>query len=108
GGAARLLGIRPGEVQDAHVALEDIWGSCATELRERLCAAADQDERFRILEHDLTTRLLRAFNNRSVTELALLLLEQPGVEVGEVAQRIGLSHRRFIEIFSEDVGMTPK
>jgi AraC-like DNA-binding protein len=35
-------------------------------------------------------------------------LDQPGVEVGEVAKWLGLSRRRFIEIFTEDVGMTPK
>lgn len=28
--------------------------------------------------------------------------------MGEVAEELGLSWRRFIEIFTEDVGMTPK
>jgi transcriptional regulator GlxA family with amidase domain len=39
---------------------------------------------------------------------ALSRLDRPGVEVGEVTKTLGLSRRRFIEIFTEDVGMTPK
>lgn len=108
GGAARLLGLRPGEIADAHIALENVWGHRATELRERLCAAADQHERFRILEFALTARLPAAPHGRSAVSAALSALNQPGVRVGEVAKRLGLSRRRFIEIFTEDVGMTPK
>jgi AraC-like DNA-binding protein len=108
GGAARLLGLRPGEITDAHVGLEDVWGRRATELRERLCGEPDQRERFRILEQALTARLLRVPPGRTAVNAALSALDQPGVEVGEVARSLGLSRRRFIEIFTEDVGMTPK
>jgi AraC-like DNA-binding protein len=107
-GAARLLGIRPGEIVDSHVSLEDIWGRCAIELRERLCGEPDHRERFRILEQALMERLASVPSARSAVGAALFALEQPRVEVGAVAKSLGLSRRRLIEIFSEDVGMTPK
>jgi AraC-like DNA-binding protein len=108
GGAARLLGLRPGEIADAHVGLEDVWGRRASELRERLCGEPDERERFRILEQALTARLLPVLHARRAVSAALSALDQPDVEVGEVATWLGLSRRRFIEIFTEDVGMTPK
>lgn len=108
GGAARLLGLRPGEIGDAHVDLHDVWGGRADELRERLCDEPDQRERFRILEGALTARLLRVPGRRPAIDAALSALEQPRVEVGEVAAQLGLSRRRLIEIFTEDVGITPK
>jgi AraC-like DNA-binding protein len=108
GGAAGLLGVPPGEIADAHVGLDDLWGDGATELRERLCAAPDQHERFQILEEALLGRLRRVPYRRSAVKAALARLDQPRIEIGTVANEIGLSRRRFIEIFSEDVGMTPK
>ena len=108
GGAARLLGLRPGEIADSHVGLEDIWGRRATELRERLCGEPDHHERFRLLEQALTLRLAGVPHARGAVSAALCALDQPGVEVGAVAKSLGLSRRRLIEIFREDVGMTPK
>jgi AraC-like DNA-binding protein len=108
GGAARLLGVPPGEIADAHVGLDNLWGYRATELRERLCAAPDERERFRILEEALVARLRSTRPGRGAVRAALTQLERPRIEVGDVAEGFGLSRRRFIEIFTEDVGMTPK
>lgn len=108
GGAARLLGVRPGEIADAHVGLDDLWGRRASELRERLCATSDQRRRFQILERALIARLPDGLSGRSAVKIALAELDQPGIEVGDVAKKVGLSRRRLIETFTEDVGMTPK
>jgi AraC-like DNA-binding protein len=108
GGAARLLGLRPGEIADAHVGLDEVWGPRATQLRERLCASSAEQERFRILEEALTARLPRGPHERSAVRAALSALDRPGVAVGAVARQLELSRRRLIEIFTEDVGMTPK
>ena len=45
---------------------------------------------------------------RAAVSAALIELDQPGIEVGQVAKALGLSRRRLIEIFAEDVGMPPK
>jgi AraC-like DNA-binding protein len=108
GGAARLLGVRAGELADQHVGLEDLWGLRAIELRERLCATRDQRQRFLILEQALVARLPGLPIERSAVKAALAQLDQPGIGVGEVAKRVGLSRRRLIEVFTQDVGMTPK
>jgi AraC-like DNA-binding protein len=108
GGAAGLLGAMPGEIADAHVGLADLWGRRATELRERLCATSDRAQRFAILERALADRLLDGSRGRRVVKAALFELDRPGMEVGSVARMVGLSRRRFIELFTESVGMTPK
>jgi AraC-like DNA-binding protein len=108
GGAASILGVPAGELTDRHVELEDLWGRSARELRERLCAAKNARQRFRILEGALLGRLSPRSRMRGEVAFALGRLGVPGVEVGAVARQVRLSHRRFIQIFTERVGMTPK
>jgi len=108
GGAARLLGAAAGELANAHAGLDDLWGRRATELRERLCAASTDRERFDLLERALIARMQDRSQPRPAVRAALAALERPGVDVGGVARALGFSHRRFIEVFFEDVGMAPK
>jgi AraC-like DNA-binding protein len=108
GGAMGLLGAPPGALSDQHVALADLWGHHAAELRERLCAAGSIPERFDIIEHALVGRLQNTPRLHGAIESAIHRLEQPGVAIGDVAEALQLSRRRFIEIFTRDVGMTPK
>ena len=108
GGALPLLGVPPGALADRHVDLEALWGPAARELRERLCAAAGAEDRFRILEEELVARLSRPFKRHGAVPVALELLGRNGTSVSEIAADVGLSHRRFIEVFAAEVGMTPK
>ncbi|HEU0032138.1 MAG TPA: helix-turn-helix domain-containing protein [Kofleriaceae bacterium] len=103
GGAARLLGAPPGALANDHVALDALWGRDATELRERLIAAPRPLE---LLEQALLARLRERPSARVAAAVAAL--DHAEREVGNVARALGLSRRRFIEIFTEDVGMTPK
>lgn len=108
GGAARLLGAPAGELANAHVALTDLWGRSADELRERLCAARTSQQQVALLEKALLARAPDRPPHRPAVGAALAALDRPGMEVGRVARMLELSRRRFIEIFSEDVGITPK
>jgi AraC-like DNA-binding protein len=108
GGAASLLGVPAGALANTHVALDALWGRRSVELRDRLCAAADSSQRFRILAQALHRFLPRSAGVRAEVAVALGRLGAPGVEVGDVARQVQLSHRRFIELFTEQVGMTPK
>jgi AraC-like DNA-binding protein len=108
GGAASVLGVPAGELADTHVELEALWGRRAVELRDRLSAAADPAQRFRILEQALIATLSPSPNMRGEVAFALGRLGAPGAEVGAVARHVQLSHRRFIELFTGQVGMTPK
>ncbi|HMI93676.1 MAG TPA: helix-turn-helix domain-containing protein [Polyangiales bacterium] len=107
GRAAALLGIPAGALADTHVELSDLWGRSAVDLRERLCAAPPS-RRFGILERALVDVLPQAAHVRGEVDVALGRLGAPGVGVAQVAKDVELSHRRFSELFTEQVGMTPK
>jgi len=107
GGAFPVLGVPASELSDAHVDLETLWGRSALELRERLCAAATPTERFRLLEKAFTTRLIGALEGHRAVRAALNAFGRD-VSIREVAEHVGLSQRRFIQAFSNQVGMRPK
>jgi AraC-like DNA-binding protein len=108
GGALPFLGVPPGELADRHVDLETLWGRSALELRERLRAAATAADRFTVLEQALMLRLAEFHHGHPAVPFALSELGRPGVTVGEVAASVDLSRRRLIEVFTAEVGMTPK
>jgi AraC-like DNA-binding protein len=108
GGALPFLGVPPGELADRHVDLETLWGRAAIQLRERLCATAASADRFAVLEQALRSRLPGVHRAHPAVPFALNRLARPGVTVGEVAAGVELSRRRLIEVFTADVGMTPK
>ena len=110
GGAFPFLGLPAGEMADTHVDLATLWGQApAAELRGRLCAASTPEERFRRLETMLSRRLRHPWHHGAVSA-ALDAFGQAGtgVSVRGVAERIGLSHRRLIQVFAAEVGLTPK
>ena len=108
GGAARLLGVQAGEIADRHVSLEDLWGRRAGELHERLCVEGNLRRRFMLLEQTLVSGVQGSRAQRPAVTLALAELDRPGVDVGQVAAKVGLSRRRLIEIFTQSVGLNPK
>ena len=112
GGARAFIGVPAGELTDRHIDLATLWGRlAAAELRERLCAAATPARRFHVLEQALTAYLCRRpFDAHPAIVPALRALEQTQADVTmrAVARQVGLSQRRFIEIFAAHVGMTPK
>lgn len=109
GGAFALFGAAVGEIANIHLALEALWGRLAGELRERLCSASTARQRFWILEDTLTARLQGTIDHPAVPlALGLFGSEGTGNSVRAVAQRVGLSQRRFIQLFTAHVGLTPK
>jgi AraC-like DNA-binding protein len=110
GRAFPFLGISPAEIVDTHVQLDDVWGSDGRNLREQLLAARSPSERFRLLEAVLLRRLRRARPGHPATHAAVAALSAPAsaVRVTDVAAMVGLSRRRFIEVFEREVGLTPK
>ncbi|HZJ66823.1 MAG TPA: helix-turn-helix transcriptional regulator [Kofleriaceae bacterium] len=108
GGAGPFLGVPPGALVDQHVDLETLWHGSAVELRDRLCETACQASRFAIIEQALLRRLVLHRGGHPVVPLALAQLERPGTGIGDLATSLHLSQRRFIEVFTAEVGMTPK
>ncbi len=110
GGAFPFLGVSAAEIVDAHVELEDLWGGAGRELREQLLAAWSPSERLRLLEAALLAKLRRARVGHPAVAAAVAALREGGeeVRVSQVASAVGLSHRRFVEVFEREVGLTPK
>ena len=110
GGAFPFLGLPAGELADTHVDLDTLWGASADRLRERLCAAGTSAERFQLLEAALLSRLCRGAQHHYAVSAALEMFGklQFAPTVRDAANCLGLSQRRFIQIFKAEVGLTPK
>ena len=107
GGAFPFFKLPAGELQNEYVALETLWGRDAEDLRERLLAASTVDGKFRILEHYLWKRLAKPLERHPAVGFALREFQGTRT-VADVSGEIGLSARRFIEVFTDEVGLTPK
>ncbi|MBL8741829.1 MAG: AraC family transcriptional regulator [Myxococcales bacterium] len=108
GGAFPFFGLPLNELAGSHVDLASLWGGGAAELRGRLCAATTVADRFRILEAALVGRLGCGRPRHRVVPHVIAQLQAGETRVGELADNVGLSHRRLIEVFRAEVGMTPK
>ena len=109
GGAFPFLGLPAGDLAGTHVDLETLWGPPARRLRERLCEAGTSQERFHVLEQVLLHRLCHRVEHHYAVSAALEMFgNNQAWTVRNAAKHIGLSQRRFIQIFKAEVGMTPK
>ncbi len=111
GGAFYLLGPAASDLTDAHANLEDFWGpSAANLIREQVCEAASAGERFQIVEQALLARACRVRSHHPAVEAALRLFgpSGSGASTRHVAHELGISQRRFIQVFTREIGLLPK
>jgi AraC-like DNA-binding protein len=110
GGAFPFLGLPAGELHNMQVSLEDLWGRPAGRLRERLLDAPTAQAKFRILEQTLLAQAAARLQRHPA--VAFALREFHGLPhtrtIADVTGQIGLSAKRFIQVFSGEVGLTPK
>ena len=110
GGARLFLPMPAAELMNQVVDLSFIFGTAAGRLREQLQAASTNDERVRILECFLRARACWEHAPHPAVGFALTSF-QDGSErhpVSEVTTQLGMNPRRFISLFEEAVGLTPK
>jgi AraC-like DNA-binding protein len=110
GGAFPFLGMPAGELRDTTVALETLWGAAAVDLRDQLLEAPTHPARFEVLEQALLAEFARGFDYHQAVGFALrrFLTEPQVMTIGSVTDQIGLSAKRFIQIFRDQTGFTPK
>lgn len=108
GGASPFFLAPPGELTSTHVELDTLWGPRARELRERLCSARTSARRFQILEATLLAELRRRARKRHLAVQVGIEELARGTAVRDIVVQVGLSHRRFVELFTAEVGITPK
>src|SRR5262249_4703116 len=110
GGAFPFLGLPAGPLADTHVERSPLWGPSSGRLRERLCEARTSAERFQSVQDALLSRLCHGVEQHYAVSAALEMFakNQARPRVREAAKYLGLSQRRFIQVFKAEVGITPK
>ena len=110
GGAFPFFKMPAMELHNLHVSLEDLWGHEARLLRERLLEAQTPEMKFQVLEEGLLARAFKPLERHRAVDFALALFRNihTAPAMTELAEEIGISSRRFIQLFSNEVGLTPK
>jgi AraC-like DNA-binding protein len=107
GAAPLLLGAAASELAERHTPLEDLWGAGVREIEERLALAGPDQDRLALFESILAERLPRV---RGIHPAVAGALAGLGAHEGvrSLVSRSGYSHRRFVALFREAVGLSPK
>ncbi len=97
-------------MENASIALEDLWRARVDKLRSRMLAASSPAAMFQILEQDLLYQLARPLTWHPAVDYALhhFCLVPHTTTVASITGRLGLSPRHFIQLFRQQVGVTPK
>jgi len=108
--ARRLLGVPGTELANQMIGLEDVLGSFATELPERLADAKDANDRHAIAQRLLTARLSEQPATAPETHHALTRLRSTrgAATIEAIASEIGWSRRHLATRFREATGLPPK
>jgi len=109
GGAFPFLRLPSDELHGLHVSLSDVWGGFARELRERVLAAKTVAARLDVLEAALLARIAKPLERHRAVAHALREFSCGGTTtIADLIEATGLSARRFVEVFKQQVGMPPK
>jgi AraC-like DNA-binding protein len=110
GGFVPFFALPADEFSNAQVSLEAVWGPDAARLRDRLQDVQDPGAKFQILESHLLARASNRLVRCPAIDFAVgqFQASQHAGIVGDVTRQLGLSRRRFSQIFRERVGATPK
>jgi AraC-like DNA-binding protein len=111
GGAFPFLGFPCGELHNLNLTLAELWGERkSAELLSLLFHASTAEMKFQILEKWLIRVATRPLKHHPAVSFALKEFQRDPamLKCGEMAERVGLSQRRFIQIFRDEVGLTPK
>jgi AraC-like DNA-binding protein len=102
-----LLGIPADELAERHTRLDEVWGAATGSLRARLQDTRSPVEALACFETALEARLPRLRGVHPAIAQALACFAGPA-DVATVVEATGLSHRRFLTLFREAVGLAPK
>ena len=110
GGAIPFFKLPADELQDTDVSLDAVWGREGGQLRERLLDAKTPKLKFDVLERALLGRIAKPPDppHPAVRFAVGNFRRLPNRAISSVTAQIGLSERRFIQLFAQQVGLTPK
>ncbi len=109
GGAFPFLGISLGELENAYVGLDDIWGRGGIELHERLIDAPTTAARFGILETFLLSQPWPSVRRHPGVAAAVDAIEaNPSIQMADLRDLVGMTTKRLIALFRAEIGLSPK
>jgi AraC-like DNA-binding protein len=107
GVAGAVFGIPASELLDARVPLEELLGSQASVLSERLDGAQGREAEYLLLEEGVASAIADVAPDPLVLA-ATRRLGFPGSRVDELAEALGISERQLRRRFHRSVGYGPK
>jgi len=109
GGARPFVGVPADELHNEVVGLQAVWGRAAASVEAQLWDATTPEQRLRVLEDALRARMSQSSANPAVAYAVRMIVRSGGARpVSEITGRIGVSTRRFLDLFRQDVGVSPK
>jgi AraC-like DNA-binding protein len=109
-GARLLTGMAMSELTNRVLALDDVFGSQAGELVERLEAAPEWAERFDVVDRSIARRIAAATGPMPGVAWAYRALHRTGgrASIASLAEEMGWSQKHLIHQFREHIGLPPK
>jgi AraC-like DNA-binding protein len=109
GGALPFLGMSLADLDGGPVGIDEIWGRQGRELHERLIAARTVAARFALLGEFLLSRARLPAHRHSGVAAAMAAVEaNPSIRMAEARRLAGLSTKRLVALFRDEVGLSPK
>jgi AraC-like DNA-binding protein len=110
GGAFPFFRLPVSELKNIDVSLECLWKGAAGEMRERLLAASSVTSMFALAEEYLLAQLVTEPRLHPAVDFARQrFCQSPHLStVSSVLSSIGVGHHRFTQLFSRQVGLSPK
>ena len=111
GGAHPFLRLPSGELHNAHIGLDTVWGRAAvSRVREQLLEAPTPEAKVKVLERQLLAIANGEPERHPAVAYALNEFHStPAAKrIATLTDEIGISPRHFIDIFRNEVGLSPK
>ncbi|MFL6279659.1 MAG: DUF6597 domain-containing transcriptional factor [Vicinamibacterales bacterium] len=110
GGGLPFFDVPTDELRNEVVSLDILWGRAARTLEQQLWEVRTPGERRTLLEDALRARMsTRRVRNPAVAcAVRVIQRSRGGRPIADIAQRIGLPTRRFLDLFRIEVGLSPK
>lgn len=110
GGAIPFVGVPMECLQNKKLSMHDIWGNRMIDLRDELLFAPTIENKFLVLDNRLSQWAVKPFSVPPEVQFALKELTEisSNLEISDIVNKLGVSHRRFIDMFKKITGFTPK
>ena len=109
GGASPFFDSPSSELRDRHVTLDLLWGTFAATVSDRLWSASGPEDQFDVLEDALRQKMCQPRMRYPAVQYAVDALQSShgARSVDAVAQKLGMSSRRLLDLFQSEVGLSP-